>query len=73
MDDAKITGFHIDDEGHWVAELDCGHQRHVRHLPPFQDREWVTTAAGRAGHLGAEIPCGLCAQGIAPDGPKKPA
>ncbi|MGH7532827.1 MAG: DUF3565 domain-containing protein, partial [Gemmatimonadales bacterium] len=19
-----ITGFHQDDEGHWVAELDCG-------------------------------------------------
>ncbi len=65
MSDARITGFHQDDDGHWVAELDCGHQRHVRHLPPFQNRDWVITAEGREAHLGVEIPCGLCAQGIA--------
>lgn len=66
----RITGFHQDDERHWVAELDCGHQRHVRHLPPYQDREWVMTEAGRAAHLGAEITCGLCDQGLPPgDGP----
>ncbi|MGN0857666.1 MAG: DUF3565 domain-containing protein, partial [Stenotrophomonas sp.] len=28
-----ITGFHQDDQGHWVAELACGHGRHVRHNP----------------------------------------
>jgi hypothetical protein len=60
---SKITGFHQDDDGHWVAELDCGHNRHVRHLPPFQEREWVVTKFGRDSKLGVEISCGLCAQG----------
>jgi hypothetical protein len=27
----RITGFHLDDESHWVAELVCGHYQHVRH------------------------------------------
>ncbi len=63
---AKITGFHLDDEGQWVAELDCGHQRHVRHLPPFQERPWVTSKSGRDEKIGTEIDCGLCRQGIVP-------
>ncbi|MFA7386564.1 MAG: DUF3565 domain-containing protein, partial [Thiohalobacteraceae bacterium] len=25
----QITGFHKDDERHWVAELACGHDQHV--------------------------------------------
>ena len=37
------VGFHRDDEGHWVAELACGHGQHVRHDPPWQTREWVTS------------------------------
>ena len=41
----RITGFHEDEEGHWVAELECGHAQHVRHDPPWQSRPWVTTAA----------------------------
>ena len=28
----KITGFHLDEEGYWVAELECGHNQHVRHV-----------------------------------------
>jgi len=67
MSRSKITGFHRDEEGHWVAELDCGHKRHVRHLPPFQEREWVMSSAGRRARLGAEIPCGLCEQGVPPE------
>jgi len=27
----RITGFHQDDVGDWVAELDCGHTQLVRH------------------------------------------
>src|SRR6185312_9250223 len=38
----KITGYHRDDEQHWVAELDCGHNQHVRHNPPWVSRPWVT-------------------------------
>ncbi|MEO8560954.1 MAG: DUF3565 domain-containing protein [bacterium] len=55
-----IVGFHLDDEGHWVAELVCGHGQHVRHDPPWQRREWVTTESGRASFLGFELDCVLC-------------
>ena len=55
-----ITGYHRDDEGHWVAELECGHTQHVRHDPPWQVRVWVTTPEGRDSHLGTELNCVLC-------------
>jgi hypothetical protein len=55
-----ITGYHRDDEGHWVAELACGHGQHVRHDPPWQLRPWVTTPEGRDGRLGALLECSLC-------------
>ena len=55
-----ITGYHQDQEGHWVAELECGHAQHVRHDPPWQVRVWVTTSEGRAEHLGTELECLLC-------------
>lgn len=51
----KITGFHTDEEEHWVAELECGHYQHVRHNPPWIKRPWVITAEGRAHALGAEL------------------
>src|SRR6185437_14253136 len=46
-----ISGFHRDDEGHWVAELACGHFQHVRHDPPWIERRWVTTPEGRQAAL----------------------
>ena len=55
-----IVGYHQDEESHWVAELRCGHGQHVRHDPPWQVREWVTTAEGRASRLGAELECVRC-------------
>ena len=58
--DRSITGFHQDDEGHWVAELDCGHQQHVRHNPPWVNRLWVTTLEGRTAALGAALDCRKC-------------
>jgi hypothetical protein len=58
----RIMGFHQDDEGDWVAELECGHTQHVRHRPPFQERPWVTTTDGRAGRVGSELDCPLCNQ-----------
>ena len=59
---ARIVGFHQDDEGHWVAELSCGHQQHMRHQPPWQVRPWVTTLEGRERFLGIEIECSRCAE-----------
>ena len=43
----KITGFHLDDDNHWVADLSCGHTQHVRHNTPWQQREWVLSDNGR--------------------------
>jgi hypothetical protein len=56
----RITGFHQDAEAYWVAELECGHNQHVRHNPPWFVREWVTTAAGRQNALGNLLECRLC-------------
>jgi hypothetical protein len=56
----RITGYHQDDERHWVAELECGHSQHVRHDPPWQERPWVTTPEGRARFLGTTLLCILC-------------
>jgi hypothetical protein len=59
----RITGFHQDEELHWVADLECGHGQHVRHDPPWQVREWVTTSAGREQFLGRTLECVKCAEG----------
>jgi hypothetical protein len=55
-----ITGFHLDEEGHWVAELACGHQQHVRHQPPWINRPWVIVAESRDQMLGQVLNCKLC-------------
>jgi hypothetical protein len=55
-----ITGWHLDDEGHWVAELACGHGQHVRHNPPLTFRPWVLEPEGRARFLGYELNCVRC-------------
>jgi hypothetical protein len=71
----KITGFHIDEENHWVAELDCGHGQHVRHDPPWMERFWVLTEEGRRSRLGHEVNCVKCdelAQGGSPSGSTLP-
>jgi hypothetical protein len=56
----SITGFHQDEESHWVAELECGHNQHVRHNPPWFVRTWVTTEEGRRAALGSTLNCKLC-------------
>jgi hypothetical protein len=63
----KITGYHRDEEDHWVAELECGHNQHVRHRPPWSNRPWVTTADGRTSHLGHLLACRKCDRGAPPD------
>jgi len=56
----RITGFHQDPEGDWVAELTCGHGQHVRHHPPWEVRPWVVTEASRRDRLGTTLNCVLC-------------
>lgn len=56
----RVVAFHQDDEGHWVADLECGHAQHVRHDPPWQARPWVVTDEGRRAHLGMELTCSRC-------------
>lgn len=53
-------GFHQDEEAHWVADLECGHGRHVRHDPPFVERPWVLSPRTRAEHLGDSFDCVRC-------------
>lgn len=63
-----IEGFHQDDDGDWVAELSCGHNQHVRHRPPFQERPWVTSSTGRTGRVGTALRCPLCERAELPEG-----
>jgi hypothetical protein len=62
-----VTGFHQDEDGHWVAELSCGHTQHLRHQPPWQSRAWVLDAAQRIEKIGQPFDCGWCAQGPVSD------
>ena len=58
-----VKGLEQDDEGYWVAVLECDHRQHVRHKPPFIERSWVTTDAGRLSIIGALLDCVLCTEG----------
>jgi tellurite methyltransferase len=58
--ESKVRAFRQDEEGPWVAELECGHAQHVRHRPPMETREWVLTDEGRRGRIGASFPCRYC-------------
>lgn len=62
-----ITGFHQDEERHWVAELACSHFQHVRHDPPWVARPRVTTEAGRMSMLGQRLNCKKCDTGAPVD------
>ena len=64
MMDRRIVSFRQDDEGHWVAELECGHTQHVRHDPPWQVRPWVLDALERERRIGTLLACGRCREGI---------
>ena len=56
----KIVDFHMNESRDWVADLECGHQQHVRHDPPWTHRHWVTTPQGRLEHVGQELNCVAC-------------
>lgn len=67
-----ITGYHIDAEGHWVAQLSCGHNQHVRHDPPWDRRDWVLSLNGRDAMIGFELYCRKCVDGAAADARPSP-
>ena len=55
-----IVSFHQDEFKHWVANLACGHTQHVRHDPPWQNRQWVVSEQGRLEKTGFELDCVEC-------------
>jgi len=62
--DRAIIGFHQDEQGHWVADLVCGHTQHVRHDPPWEVRPWVLTPDGRDSRIGMTLLCKRCEQAL---------
>ncbi len=64
----QITGFFRDEQGNWIAELDCFHRQHARHKPPFVLRPWVETEAGRNSQLGEMLNCVRCDRLEFPEG-----
>jgi hypothetical protein len=65
--DRRIVGYHQDEERHWVAELECGHNQHLRHDPPWTVRPWVITPQGRDSRLNTVLNCRKCDEGLPPD------
>lgn len=55
-----IVAFHRDENKDWVAELDCYHNQHVRHQPPFFNRPWTQSREGRESMLGQQLNCVRC-------------
>lgn len=68
----RITAFFQDAQSHWGARLECGHSRPVRHRPPWQNHPWVLTPAGRRAHLGLQMYCRLCVEGLPITAPAVP-
>ena len=64
----SIVGYHRDERDDWVAELDCHHNQHVRHKPPFTNRPWVETEGGRTEKLGLVLDCARCDRFEFPEG-----
>ncbi len=63
-----IVRFASDADRTWIAELDCGHRRHIRHRPPLANYPWIGDDTARAAKVGAPIECSRCARGELPDG-----
>ena len=55
-----IIGFHQNEHGDWVADLQCGHGQHVRHQPPLSYRPWVLSEEGRQQRVGELLDCKRC-------------
>ena len=65
--DQAIIGYHQDEINDWVAELQCGHYQHIRHKPPWINREWVINEVGRNSKLGEYLFCKKCQEGVPKD------
>ena len=61
----SIIGYHVDEYGDWVADLQCGHGQHVRPQPPMTNRPWVLTEEGRKSHIGEALNCKKCDEATA--------
>jgi len=57
----RILDFRQDEERHWIAGLSCGHTQHLRHQPPWQNRDWVLDPQQRSAMIGQPFACGWCA------------
>ncbi len=68
----SIVRYHQDDEGSWVAVLGCGHGQHLRHDPPWMNREWVTIEQGRAAMIGFQLDCKKCEENAPKDFSQSP-
>lgn len=62
-----ICHYHQDEFDDWVAELNCGHYQHVRHNPPWIERPWVISEAGRLSKIGEVLECKKCDEGVPKD------
>jgi len=58
----KILAFTADEDGDWIAQLGCGHRRHIRHRPPLCAYPWIVDPAARAQRLGTQLECERCAR-----------
>lgn len=67
-----ICSFHRDTQGDWFARLTCGHHQHVRHNPPWIDRQWVEHSYGRMVMLGQYLTCIKCASAAPKDALPRP-
>ena len=56
----KIVRFYQSEHNEWIAELECGHTKHVRHNPPWRLRPWILTPEGRESMIGTRVPCPHC-------------
>jgi hypothetical protein len=56
----RVVEFRQDEARHWVAELECGHNRHLRHEPPGTVRPWVVTPEGSGSASGRALDCKKC-------------
>jgi tellurite resistance-related uncharacterized protein len=57
-----------DEAGDPIAQLDCGHARHVRHEPPLSERPWVLDPAERNARIGSLLDCARCQSRELPEG-----
>jgi len=62
-----IASHRKDDAGTRVLGLDCGHERHVRHSPPWSHYPWALDDAACDRKLGESIECAHCGQRRLPD------